>query len=204
MKRIKNWSVFESVNLYDFKKIWEILQRDCSKFLELLSQHKVKGIYRGSSIQHDPIIPGLWKFESNLKRTPKDTNKKIHDLIDKELEYKFCIPLRSMGVFATKYLSIASDYPGGAYLFFPIGEFRYFWNPYIDDLFTELRDNTTWYYKEPYFWTEEQELDFDEIISGYKEGGMEFIRLQEITFICQSYYLIDVEYYDYWLDYMNL
>ena len=215
MKYIKLIKEFSSEN--KFEKIVDILESECSEFLNLLRTNRISSLYRGFLTSPEifrnkmgykglgnqtNILDGVWKITPIEKRKAKDTNWEINELIDKGLERKFGIPLRSRGVFATKNLSIASDYGGldrlkNTYMFFPKNVFRYFWNPNIDDLFTELRDNFDWY--EEYNnieITDEVLSDVNYIVDGYQEGNINNVNLQEITFICDEYYLVDLEYFD--------
>jgi hypothetical protein len=215
MKYIKLIKEFSSENKFD--KIVDILESECSEFLNLLKTNRISSLYRGFLTSGETfrnkmgykgpgnqsnILDGVWKIEPIEKRKAKDTNWEISELIDSGLERKFGIPLRSRGVFATKNLSIASDYAGpdrlkNTYMFFPKNGFRYFWNPNIDDLFTELRDNFDWY--EEYNnieITDEVLSDVNCIVNGYQEGNINKVNLQEITFICDEYYLLDLKYFD--------
>ena len=215
MKYLKLINEFSSDNKFD--KIISILESDCGEFLNLLRENKISSLYRGFLTSAEifrnkmgykgpgnqtNILDGVWKIEPIEKRKAKDTNLEISELIDSGLERKFGIPLRSKGVFATKNLSIASDYAGldrlnNTYMFFPKNGFRYFWNPNVDDLFTELRDNFDWYEEyDNIEITEEVLSDINWIVNGYQEGNISRINLQEITFICDEYYLVDLEYFD--------
>lgn len=215
MKYIKLIKEFSSEN--KFEMIVDILESDCDEFLNILRTNRISSLYRGFLTSAETfrnkmsykgpgnqtnILDGVWKIEPIEKRKAKDTNWEISELIDKGLERKFGIPLRSRGVFATKNLSIASDYAGpdrlkNTYMFFPKNGFRYFWNPNIDDLFTELRDNFDWYkeYNNIEI-TDEVLSDVNYIVNGYQEGNINNVNLQEITFICDEYYLVDLEYFD--------
>ena len=83
------------------------------------------------------------------------------------------------------------------FMFFPKNGFRYFWNPNIDDLFTELRDNFDWYEEfDNIEITDEVLSDINWIVNGYQEGSINKVNLQEITFICDEYFLIDLKYFD--------
>jgi len=208
----KETKLFESIdNEINFDKIVEVLSTECSEFLDLLEKWNIEGIYRGAPIHETPIVDGFWKFKPFENRLPRDTKSQISKLLDEEFVKKFGIPLRSKGVFATKDLSIAAEYGAesfhtlpfdpGPFLFFPKNGFRYFWNPQIDDIYTELRDKRSWYNKEPFFWNSSEKRDFQEIIDGYQEGVIEKVKFQEITFICDDYYLLDLEYYDKFLNY---
>ena len=205
MRYIKSYKLFENLETeINFDKIVEILSTECSEFLELLEEKNIKGLYRGATIHDTPIVDGFWKMKPFENRLSRDTKIQISKLLDEGFVNKFGIPLRSKGVFATKDLSIATDYGRfrkEAFLFFPKNGFRYFWNPQIDDLYTELRDNTSWYNKETFFWNSSEKRDFQEIIDGYQEGEIEKVKWQELTFICEEYYMLDLDYYDNFLDY---
>lgn len=222
MKYIKLINEFSSENKFD--EIINILETDCSEFLNLLKDNRISSLYRGFLTSAETfrnkmgykglgnqsnILDGLWKIEPIEKRKAKDTNWEISELIDSGLERKFGIPLRSRGVFATKNLSIASDYAGidrlkNTYMFFPKNGFRYFWNPNIDDLFTELRDNFDWYEEyDNIKITDEVLSDINWIVNGYQEGNINRVNLQEITFICDEYYLLDLDYFDEFENYIK-
>ena len=212
MKYIKLIKEFSSEN--KFEKIVNILESECSEFLNLLRTNRISSLYRGFLTSPEifrnkmgykgfgnqtNILDGVWKIEPIEKRKIKDTNSEISKLIDSGLERKFGIPLRSHGVFATKNLSIASDYGGleNTFMFFPKNGFRYFWNPNIDDLFTELRDNFDWYEEfDNIEITDEVLSDINWIVNGYQEGSINKVNLQEITFICDEYFLVDLKYFD--------
>ena len=213
--------------LYNDKSKWleivDVLSTECSEFIGLLKKWNIEGIYRGQKMREDGnITDGFWKFTPRVDRTPRDTKSEISRLLDEGLKKKFGIPLRSNGVFASKDISIADDYgnqffgdesasfdplysgfrpQAATFLFFPKNGFRYFWNPKINDLYTELRDNRSWYNKEPFSWKSSEQKDFQEIIDGYQEGEIEKIKRQEITFICDEYYLLDEDYCDQFIDY---
>ena len=123
MKHIKPYKLFESDSITDFDKIIEVLSTECSEFLELLKEKNIKGLYRGATIHETPIVDGFWKMKPFENRLSRDTKIQISKLLDEGFVNKFGIPLRSKGVFATKDLSIATDYGRfrkEAFLFFPI------------------------------------------------------------------------------------
>ncbi len=208
MKHIKSYKLFENLETeMNFDKIVEILSTECSEFLDLLEEKNIKGLYRGAIIHDTPIVDGFWKLTPFTNRLSRDTKLQISKLLDEGFINKFGIPLRSRGVFATKDLSIARDYgrfKKEAFLFFPKNGFRYFWNPVIDDLYTELRDTYEFYYKDPFDWNSSEWRDFESIIDGYQEGEIEKVKWQELTFICEEYYMLDLDYYDRLLDFLNL
>ena len=212
MKHLKSYKLFESLDSeMNFDKIVETLSTECSEFLDILEKYKIKGVFRGISSAYlsNPIVDGFWKKIPQKNREPRDINPVINKKLNDEFIKKFEIPIRSSGVFATKDISIATNYGNHpffngrqeSFLFFPKNGFRYFWNPQIDDLFTELRDNTSFYNKEPFFWSSSEKREFQNILYGYQEGEIEKVKMQEITFICDEYYLLDLDYYDKFLNY---
>jgi hypothetical protein len=206
VRYLQTYKIFERLETeMNFDMIVEVLSTECSEFLYLLKEKNIKGLYRGATIHDTPIVDGFWKMKPFENRLSRDTKPHISKLLDEGFVNKFGIPLRSRGVFATKDLSIATEYgrfKKEAFLFFPKNGFRYFWNPQIDDLYTELRDNTSWYNKEPFFWNSSEKRDFQEIIDGYQEDGIEKVKWQELTFICDEYYMLDLDYYDKFIDYL--
>ena len=207
MKYIKSYKLFENLETeMKFDEIVEILSTECSEFLDLLEEKDIKGLYRGATIHDIPIVDGFWKFKPFESRFSRDTKSQISKLLDEGFVKKFGIPLRSKGVFATKDLSIAAHYGRfrkEAFLFFPKNGFRYFWNPKIDDLFTELRDSCDFYYKDTFDWNSSEWKEFESIIDGYQEGiDIEKVKWQELTFICDEYYMLDLDYYDKFIDYL--
>lgn len=141
MKFLKTFESFDSE--MSVEEIYEMLKRDCTKYLELLKSctivdtelHKeVPMLYRGVRARTEDIMS--MKVREN--RRSKDTDQAISDEIDDKFEQELGIRPRSTGVFTIGNSDIASHY-GNSYLFFPIGDFKYIWSDRIADLFDELR-----------------------------------------------------------------
>ncbi len=106
----------------------------CKSFIkEIKSANRL--IYRGSKRNID-----LFKIlNSHVDyRTPKDMDSYMHDELNYWFEKKFGWKVRN-GVFVTSKLSDANQY-GKAYIFFPIGEYKYVWSDVINDLY-HYREN---------------------------------------------------------------
>ncbi len=146
-------------NLYsdeDWKKILQILERDCSEFLgEMKDSESI--LFRGVKGEINEIIKGLGKKQSRDNRYALDMRQDVSEDFDNLFSDKFGVPLRGSGTFATKQPLNAKNYSryvdkqAGVerkrqvnFIFFPIGDYRYFWNPKIKDLYSdvELKD---WY-----------------------------------------------------------
>lgn len=146
MKTIKSFKLFESN--YDANQIKSIIERDCKKFIQEVGPAK---FYRGfRQAERYEVTPGLNHIHNTGARSPKDTKIEVSDLIDDEFERKFGVRWRKDSVFTTKDIKISMDY-GRPFLFYPIGDYEYLYNPEIVDLFTYLQD-LPWYLDDIYWW----------------------------------------------------
>lgn len=184
MKYIRNFN--ESVSL---DNIIELLERDCKPFLDELSKYQSGLPLRGSLEFIDD-----YKVYKSRKRKPRDMSYSITDRLDEMFHKKFGYNLRTEGVFTSKDKYFTESY-GNSYLFFPIGEYKYFWNEDIEDLYTEIHDNFEWYYE-----FKEGDGVYDKflqkLVDGYKDYNIGDAFKQEITFICDEYYLINMKYFN--------
>lgn len=142
-------------NLYtdkDWENIFEILKRDCGDFLDEIKDAE-SIIFRGiKSKNKETIENGLYKKVSRTDRWPSDMRRDVSDEFDELFVGKFNIPIRKCGIFATKDPFIARSFTrynterkkNVVFLLFPIGEYSYFWNPKINDLYSEI-ENQHWY-----------------------------------------------------------
>ena len=302
----------------DWDNLIKVLERDCPKFLNELKENEVDPIFRGyKEIKDIEKSGGYVKKTPRTDRRPKDMDQGISDMFDEEFYKRFGYKLRSNGIFTSKHHGCASGYGTitnknlfikqyhidntnltrkSGYMFFPIGDYSYYWNQNIFDLFSDI-ENYFWYggegYEDDLFmrWEEEYgnplhglygakgeffvfgkgtgtnkikelvrllknpeklgiseedaeslfipgtdridsnniydiewvpqvefddykykgEPDFDsarsdirEIVSGYKESeGLDQIGQQEITFICNEFYLVDDSFYAHMIDYIK-
>ena len=146
-------------NLYseeDWNKIIQILEKDCKIFLDEIKQAD-SIIFRGVKGSKVDVDKGIWKKASRSDRYTLDMRQDVSHEFDNLFSEKFDIPIRRMGVFATKQPLNAKSYSRYIdkqdgferkrqvnFLFFPIGEYRYFWNPKIMDLYSDI-ENEEWY-----------------------------------------------------------
>ena len=224
----------DSIELLEkFNDIKNILSKDCSSFISELKSSGDNLLFRGvKKIREgsDSPIDGLYVKTPRKNRMPLDTESNISDMFDDDFEQKFEIRLRSEGVFATKDPKAASTYSEydinikgrKSFIFFPIGDYEYFWNPNIFDLFSDI-ENEEWYYGvdkdidslrdeyEDMYFGETPDIEFEDwlidnkpvgpyqnvtnIVSGYVKGGLDKVKDQEITFSLNKYYIVDEKYY---------
>lgn len=249
----------------EFKEIISILENECKQFLDEVKEGKVGPIFRGAKNVDDTYTKGIGVKGARIDRAPLDTRKDVSEILDNCFEEKFGLKLRSSGVFASKLPTVASDY-GRPYLFFPIGDYEYFWNPDVKDLYGDI-EGTHWYYIDESDWqwqygpgnngdwcydgleydndiitavkrvkednTELSNKSFEyvqklldwepavsledymeeahkelqerleDIVSGYVDNQIDKIVDQEITFVCDKYYLVDPAFYVKYLEYLN-
>lgn len=135
----------------DWNKIIQILERDCSEFIgEMIDTESV--LFRGVKNRITEVVKGLGKKQARSDRYTLDMRQDVSHEFDNLFSDKFGVPLRRSGTFATKQPLNASGYSGWSkernrvvnYLFFPIGDYRYFWNPKIMDLYSDV-ENEYWY-----------------------------------------------------------
>ena len=238
MKKINNWNSFNEGIAEDsnsFDKIVELLERDCKPFLdeimknEQLQQHNtIDGhvIFRGSRPSHNEEIDDLDIYKKTVRADRKslDTNSEISNIFDDIFEKKFGVRPRSCGVFTTKNYQTTSAY-GMRYIFVPIGEYKYYWNPSFDDLFTKI-NTESWYrrftkseykpneykpnmIKRFYDFITNNNLEKDvhnsmkKLVDGYKNDDLEINTHQEIMFICKDYYLLDAGWLNQYKQYIE-
>lgn len=129
----------------DFKEIISVLEKDCSQFLNELKSERQYPLFRGVRNVDDTYTTGLYtKSAYTGNRKSLDTPKEINDIFNKHFKEKFGIELRDNGIFASKTPQVASDY-GKAYMFFPIGEYKYYWSEKVLDFFGDI-EMKSWYY----------------------------------------------------------
>jgi hypothetical protein len=215
MKFIKSYQIFENrlsqnlslyekhlrkstkgVDLSNFDNIKEILIRDCKPFIDELISTDSGLIFRGVRYDGDEITPGLREYYYIENRKPVDINPIISDMFDDFFLKKFGFKLRGNGVFGSKFPQGIRGYQGHGItntIFFPIKNFEYFWNPDIYDLFSDI-EGEDWYED---YWSNMKltKREIKDIVDGFRKGGLNEIGVNEITFRCVSYYLVDESYY---------
>lgn len=139
MRYIKLYEDFsESSN---FEKVIEFLEANCKEFLDELTNSKSKLLYRG--VKNFDIEANYEIKTVRKDRRPMDMNKYVNEKLSKKFIEKFGISIRREGVFATKEIYDSTNYGYGC-IFFPIGEYKYYYSNHFNDLFRHL-DRKLWY-----------------------------------------------------------
>ena len=91
-------------------------------------------LYRG--VTENTSYNTFGQSQSRVDRKPRDTNKKLHELIDDEFQKQLSIRARSSSTFVSKDRNMADDYTGdngSVYIIIPISAI-YVYSEKIDDL----------------------------------------------------------------------
>jgi len=121
------------------KTVLSFILDKCKPFLKELTRdfNNINFMYSGRD-HKEPYFIG--KVRKNRK--PLTTPENKHNTLDKLFNDKFGWKARSNAVFCTGSIENALRYShnGLTHMIFPIGKYKYLWNPRIIDLYTEIDD----------------------------------------------------------------
>jgi len=120
-----------------FEPIRKILEKDCSKFIQEMKDNWTNVFWRGESIEDSEEKNIIISRKVRKDRYPRDMDKQIQDMFDFYSRKHFNKNLRGSGVFTTKVKGDCYEY-GTPFIFFPKGDYEYYWNPDVSDLFSDL------------------------------------------------------------------
>ena len=180
MKRYKSY--LESVQEDKINRIFKLLSKNCSKFInELKLNNENKEIFfRG----FQENIEDIEEITRRKGRNPKDLGIYTHNEIDSNLFDIFGWKPRSEGVFATVGIALAKAYntPSSTfenrknpYIFFPIGDYSYVFNKDITDIY-DTYDNECLDIK----WDEEDYRDMYYDVKDITDEDIEIMRQEKI------------------------
>lgn len=193
-----NESLLQSPEMKEFRmkhsdKLADFIRLHCSKFVNDMKPSG-KMLYRG--VESMKNVDMLEIITVRKDRKSIDTPDFINSGIDDRLEKRFGVRPRTQGAFATSDYKVASSYGHDdnkkAYLFFPIGDYKFIWSEYIFDLWDSTR-----YLANDDEKTREEVLDYignesyknDDFKSAVESGN-------EIMFVCDQYIIVDKSYED--------
>ena len=155
--------------------------KNCKQFMRIINDLEGFQLLRG--YKHG--TSNFFKKSVRKDRRPSDTNKLVHDVMDELFYKKFKVKARSECLFVTGDYKFARGY-GKTYIIYPIGPFKFYWNPDIEDLYADLPSAA--YKKAPT--REELIITLEPIIKKYKSSGLKgAIRSgNEIMLDCKEYY----------------
>ena len=122
-----------------FEPIRKQLEKDCSKFIQEIKETNSNIFWRGYGAypDEDDVIKSK---KVRKDRNPRDIETQIQEVFDFYFERHFGVKLRSSGVFTTKEFMAAETY-GTPCLFFPKGDYEYYWSVDVRDLYSDFEDS---------------------------------------------------------------
>lgn len=191
-----------------------LISENCKPFLQEMKKCK-NLFYRGISY----VINDIEELEILEKRVPRDTPKKIHNKLNTLSNKKFGWKIRN-GIFVStdklecsKYHnSPGDDCPdsyGSTNIFLPIGEYKYVWNDRVKDLTEQINDDSMARFDDWINWEDSKipldkqkekyikdlETYLNKIVNGYKTDNFQDANFQEVSFMCDKYYLVNSKHY---------
>jgi len=124
----------------------DLIKRDCAPFLKEFDFPVFRGAHierpediyyngekdiNGSISSENKFIYSKRKMRHN--RYPESTPREIHDDLNESFREKFGVNVRN-GIFTSLDYNLAERFGDGDFMFFPIGEYKYYWSPIIRDL----------------------------------------------------------------------
>ena len=162
----------------------QLIEKNCKPFLKAVGDHTKIKIYRGVSKTTDPF----WKRKVRKDRKPSLTSQLVHNALDDLFQKKFKVRLRSKCLFVTGKRTDAEGY-GKVYSIYPIGNFKFYWHPKIEDISIDLPEKIFDFDVT----TEDATKILIPIIKGYKDANLKkaIKSGNEIMIDCKEYYALE-------------
>jgi len=182
-----------SVKYDDIYDIIPLIKRDCKKWI-----NESNGQFAFRGMKNKPLFI---KHDVRKNRKPKDTSKSQHELMDNVMNDKFGWHPRSEGLFCSGDMMSTTDY-GVPYMIFPIGDYRYVWNPKVKDSFLDTSNFSSWWVQLLSIAIEDKflnkfimEKSTKKMLKGYIDTGLSnaLRRDNEVMVECKEYYAIRAE-----------
>ena len=194
----------------EIDKIVAKVKKDCKPFFKKMGSSG-ELLYRGSKRSGVDLIQ---KITPRKTRQPLDTERSLHDYLDKLFKKYHGWKARSEAVFVTPKFMLARNF-GKVYFVFPIGDFKFLYNPNAEDLVdileplhihvsadadpVERRENPYW----PRTWSLEDEVaeathkqkQLLSVIKAYRKTNLSLAagKDAEIMLNCKSYYMVNAQ-----------
>ena len=206
---MKLQNLFEEENSLN-KEIVKKIYEDCKPFFDAIDNDVDNRIlYRGldeSSLSYfKKIASYTYLGEVRKDRKPLNTPEQFHKLIDNWMEKKLGYKFRSGAMFCAGEYYTALKY-GAGYCVLPIGEFKYAWSPFIEDLYNDSDELSNFDSKKARAKSEHGSLESSMIDTlenaNYKttelKRALEDYPAHEIMIACDKYYAIKRNTYQHY------
>ena len=215
MSRLQNY-IKEAVSV-ESQELFQDIKDECGPFLK---EYNKGFLWRGTKHK----VKDRKYFKSRIERNPRDTPDELHNLLNDEFKKEFGWKVRN-GIFVTPSERDAWYYgENRAYMFFPIGEYKYCFSTYKDLTADMDRNIMDWYEHPDYIlkrlwkkrnpdkpfddeYEEWYKIEFEKRDKGYKMMARNVVKLykdtglsklpgkrSEVSFQCKGYYLVNPIY----------
>jgi hypothetical protein len=176
----------------ELRKIYRTLTSNCSTFIKEIGREV--NLYRG--IKNS--FSGMIEVKPRTSRLPRNTPRKLHDLMDAAFKKKFGWKVRSEGVFVSSLESGAMVF-GNPGLFFPKNGYKYVYTEWFSDLTVELSNAGFLEFTEIDIPGKLKSLPnqeyIEELVDKYTDRNLKNTILYEMgnleaSFKCSSYFLV--------------
>lgn len=169
------------------------IKKDCQPYLKEVNNDPFyeNALFRGMDGGNQMMTKKNVRLDD---RKPTDSSEAAHNLANVFFKQKFGLPFRN-GIFAVGSYDRARGYgedgghPGSrqTYVIFPIGNLKYTWSPYVEDLFTDVIYPANGNHGRLLELLNEGEFTSTGLVDAIDYG-------HEVMIWCKQYYAIQAEY----------
>lgn len=202
---MKLFNLFETSE-YMGKDLIKRIIADCRPYFDLINNDvdNLK-LYRGLQMasvtkRAEEVAKSVYIADVRKDREPLNTPVRLHKLIDSWMEENLGSKFRSQSIFCCGNYYTAMSF-GTPHVIIPIGEFKYAWSPYLEDLYSDVEEIAHAANKANCDWdhAEHQALhtlnNADYRTNNLKLAISEYDK-NEIMIECDRYYIIARNVYD--------
>ena len=197
-------ALFENEQILN-KAIAKKIIDDCAPYITSLN-YDIDNfrLYRGLQLESfirraEAVAEDVYKAQVRKNRVPLNTPDYLHSFIDSWMEENLGAKFRSSAIFCAAKQTTVLNF-GKPYVILPIGEFKYAWSPFIEDLYSDVEEIN--YSATLHADRESAKEDIKKVLDAAKyrtDGITKMMRefpSHEIMIECDEYYAFEENTYD--------
>ena len=190
-------SVKERVNFNSFEEMYTAVHNDCKPYFREFGNNT--HFWRGITFTYKdtPDKLNIHKITPRTDRRSMNMPPDIQEYVNDVFKKKFGWRPRTEGVFTDIDVREAMEY-GNSHMFYPIGEYKYIYNPDVRDLYIYTPLNVVSSYIHGYSFSDSFQKRLNEWLKwldDYKDKGLkqnvQHGKGFEVVWKCKQYYLVD-------------
>ena len=197
-------ALFENAEILN-KATAKTIIDDCAPYLTAINRDIDNfRLYRGLQLDSfvrraDTVAQDIYKAQVRKNRVPLNTPDYLHSFIDSWMEETLGAKFRSSAIFCAAKRTTVLNF-GKPYVILPIGEFKYAWSPFIEDLYSDVEEIN--YSATLHADRESAKEDIKKVLDSahYQTDGitkmMREFPSHEIMIECDEYYAFEENAYD--------